>query len=133
VHIHVQTVSSFKETDMISSFHERIREPDATYISPRLMSEQLETSLSGLSRLMDLHRNTLRNPRSEALQSKLRDLARIMDRAETMLGSHDRALYWFRNQSLADYGGATPQELVEGGHVAAVSAYLDDVEAGALG
>ena len=45
---------------MISSFHERIREPDATYISPRLMSEQLETSLSGLSRLMDLHRNTLR-------------------------------------------------------------------------
>lgn len=122
-----------REAAVLSSFHERIREPEATYISPRLMSEQLDTSLTGLSRMMDLHRNTLRNERSEALQSKLRDLARLIGRAETMLGSRDRAVYWFRNQPLADYGGATPQELVEGGNIAAVSAYLDDVEAGALG
>ena len=119
--------------DLISQFQERIREPGAAFISPRLLSKQLEMSLSSLSRVMHVHRNSFRNPQSEALQSKLRDIARIVSRAESMLGGRERAVYWYRNQPLADYGGRTAEELVSEGHADAVSAYLDDVETGALG
>ena len=123
----------FGEDIMLSHFQESIREPGAAFISPRRLSDQLEITLSVLSKVLHVHRNTFRNPQSETLQQKLRQIARVVSRAEILLGSQEKAVFWFRNQPLADYGGMTAEEMVSEGHYDAISTYLDDVENGAAG
>jgi hypothetical protein len=120
-------------TALIAPFHEEVRHPGAAFISPQRLSQALDVSLTALSHTAALHRNSFRNPQSETVQRKLRDIARIVSRAEAMLGSRERAVYWFRNQPLADYAGRTAEDLVADGQAAAVNAYLDDVETGATG
>lgn len=118
---------------MLSSFHDSIREPQAAHISPKRLSAELDMSLTSLSEVLQVHRNTFRNPKSESLQAKMRDIAGIVARASDLLGSQDKAVYWYRNQQIADYGGVTAEQLVTAGNIAAVTAYLDDIETGALG
>ncbi len=118
---------------MLSALHESIREPNAAFISPQRLARALNINATRLSEGMGVHRNTLRNPQSEALQAKMRDIARIVDRAERLLGGRERAVYWLHNQPLADFGGMTAWEIVAGGHPEAVSMYLDDFDNGPSG
>ena len=104
------------DPSILSPFHESVRATDAAYISPQKLASQLNTTLVGLSGMMHVHRNSFAKPQSEKLQSKLRDVARIIGIAKTLLGSRDRAVYWFRNQPLADYGNQTAWDLVGDGH-----------------
>ncbi|RRH89353.1 hypothetical protein EH240_34250 [Mesorhizobium tamadayense] len=45
----------------------------------------------------------------------------------------DEAIYWYRNEPIADYGHPTAAELVADGQVEAVLAFIRDLENGARG
>jgi len=118
---------------LVSGFVASLQEPRTPYISPKRFSEALGVQVASLATLAGVHRNTLRNPASERLQDKLREMIRVISAAAVLSGDVEKALYWFRNEPIADYGHRTAAELVAEGHVEAVLAYLRDLENGANG
>jgi hypothetical protein len=48
-------------------------------------------------------------------------------------GNLEKAIYWFRNEPIADYRHKTAAELVAEGRLGAVLAYLEDLRNGAGG
>lgn len=118
---------------VVSGFVSRLQEPRTPYISPKRFSEALGVHVTSLAELAGVHRNTLRNPASERLQDKLREMIKAITAAATLTGDIDKALYWFRNEPIADYGHKTAAELVAEGHLEAVLAYLRDLANGANG
>lgn len=120
-------------TVVVSSFVSSLQEPRTPYISPSRFSKALGVQVTSLAELAGVHRNTLRNPASERLQDKLREMIKAITAAATLTGDIDKALYWFRNEPIADYGHRTAAELVAEGHLEAVLAYLRDLGNGANG
>ena len=120
-------------TRMLSGFVESLQEPRTPYISPERFSKVLGVQVTSLAALAGVHRNTLRNPASERLQDRLRDMVRVISAAAELTGDVDRALYWFKNEPLADYRHRTAAELLGGGHVDAVLSHLEDLGNGANG
>jgi hypothetical protein len=120
-------------TAVVSSFVSSLQEPRTPYISPSRFSKALGVQVTSLAELAGVHRNTLRNPASERLQDKLREMIKAITAAVALTGDIDKALYWFRNEPIADYGHKTAAELVAEGHLEAVLAYLRDLANGANG
>ena len=118
---------------LVSGFVASLQEPRTPYISPKRFSEALGVQVASLAALAGVHRNTLRNPSSERLQDKLREMIRVISAAAVLGGDVEKALFWFRNEPIADYGHKTAAELVAEGQVEAVLAYLRDLENGANG
>jgi lambda repressor-like predicted transcriptional regulator len=119
---------------LVSGFLDSIQEPRTPYISPKRFAEKAGLRLSTLARLAGVHRNTLRqNPASEPLQTKLQEMIKVIAAAVELTGDVDRAIYWFRNEPIADYRHKTAAELVAEGHLDAVLTYLDDLKNGASG
>ncbi len=124
-----------EETHMtaITGFMESLQEPLTPYISPKRFSSVLGVQVASLAQMTGVHRNTMRNPASERLQSKLREMVKVIAAASGMTGDIGKAIYWFRNEPIADYNHKTAAELVAEGHVEAVLSYLRDLENGARG
>jgi hypothetical protein len=120
-------------TAQISGFVESLREPKTPYISVERLSEALGVKRSSMARITGVHRNTLRNPTSERLQDRMRDMIRIISATAALTGDLEKAVYWFRNEPILDYGYKTAAQLVAEGHADAVMAYLRDLENGANG
>ena len=119
---------------LVSAFLDSLQEPRTPYISPARFAARSGLSQGTLARLAGVHRNTVRlNPASEALQGRLREMIRIITAAAELTGDVDKALYWFRNEPIADYRGRTAADLVAEGHAGAVLTYLDDLGNGATG
>lgn len=118
---------------MVSGFIDSLQEPRTPYISPKRLSKALGVKVAGLAELTGVHRNTLRNPSSERLQGRMREMVKAITAATELTGDVDKAIYWYRNEPIADYGHRTAAELVAEGHVEAVLAYLRDLENGARG
>ncbi|WP_421928635.1 hypothetical protein [Neoaquamicrobium sediminum] len=121
------------ETAIVSGFLQSLQEPRTPYISPKRLSKALGVQVANLAQLTGVHRNTLRNPSSERLQGRLREMVKVITAAATLTGDIDKAIYWFRNEPIADYDHKTAAELVAQGHSEAVLAYLRDLENGARG
>jgi hypothetical protein len=117
----------------VSRFVESLQEPRTPYISPKRFSEALGVQVASLASLAGVHRNTLRNPASERLQDKLREMVKAISAAATIAGDVTKAIYWYRNEPIADYDHKTAAELVAEGHIDAVMAHLADLENGASG
>jgi len=77
--------------------------------------------------------NTLRKPSSERLQGRMREMVKEISAATELTGAVDKAIYWYRNEPIADYGHHTAAELVADGQVGAVLAFIRDLENGARG
>jgi hypothetical protein len=122
-----------EQTALMSRFVRSVQEPRMPYISPKLFSDALGVSVSALAGLTGVHRNTLRNPASERLQSKMVEILKVISAATALTGDPTKSVYWFRNEPIADYDHKTPAELVAGGQVEAVLSYLRDLENGARG
>ena len=120
-------------TAMTSRFVESLREPRTPYISPKRLSAALGVQVANLAALSDVHRNTLRNPGSERVQTKLREMVKAITAAAAVTDDIAKAIYWFRNEPIADYGHKTAAELVADGRLEAVLSYLRDLENGARG
>jgi hypothetical protein len=118
---------------MLSGFVESLQEPRTPYISPQRFSKLLGVQIGSLAGLAGVHRNTLRNPASERLQDRLRDMVKVISAAAQLTGDIDRALYWFKNEPIADYRHKTAAELVGDGHADAVLTHLEDLANGAQG
>ena len=118
---------------VVSGFVDSLQEPRTPYISPQRLSKALGVTVANLAGLTGVHRNTLRNPASERLQGRMREMVKVISAATELTGDLDKAIYWYRNEPIADYGHRTAAELVADGEVEAVLAYLRDLENGARG
>lgn len=129
----MNAISMERRTTAISGFVESLQEPRTPYISPKRFSAALGVQVAGLANLAGVHRNTLRNPASERLQDKLREMVKVISAAATLTGDVSKAIFWYRNEPIADYDHKTAAELVAEGHCDAVMAHLRDLENGASG
>jgi hypothetical protein len=120
-------------TAITSRFVESLQEPRKPYISPKRLSAALGVQVANLAALSGVHRNTLRNPGSERVQTKLREIVKAITAAAVVTDDIGKAIYWFRNEPIADYDHKTPAELVAEGRLEAVLSYLRDLENGARG
>lgn len=125
------TVSMERRTTAVSGFVESLQEPRTLYISPKRLSAALGVQVAGLASLAGVHRNTLRNPASERLQDKLREMVKVISATAALTGDVSTAIFWYRNEPIADYDHKTAAELVAEGHTDAVMAHLRDLENGA--
>ena len=99
-------------------------------IDPRRMAERPRLSMTRLSRLAHLNRNTMTaHPGSPVVQAKLGEIARIIARAAELARDEDKAILWFKYQPLAGFG-RTAEELVEDGHANSMIEDLDRMAAG---
>lgn len=122
-----------KAAQAVSGFVTSLQEPRTPYISPERLSKAFGVKIAGLATLTGVHRNTLRNPSSERLQSRMREMVKVVTAAAQLTGDVDKAIYWYRNEPISDYGHRTAAELVADGHVEAVLAFVRDLENGARG
>ncbi|MFZ0204789.1 MAG: hypothetical protein WAL59_01445 [Roseiarcus sp.] len=120
-------------TAMTSRFVESLQESRTPYISPKRLSAALGVQVANLAALSGVHRNTLRNPGSERVQTKLREMVKAITAAAAVTDDIAKAIYWFRNEPIADYDHKTAAELVADGRLEAVLSYLRDLENGARG
>ena len=118
---------------VVSGFVDSLQEPRTPYISPQRLSKALGVKVASLAELTGVHRNTLRYPSSERLQGRMREMVKVITAATELTGDLDKAIYWYRNEPIADYSHRTAAELVSEGHAEAVLAYLRDLENGARG
>jgi uncharacterized protein (DUF2384 family) len=116
---------------MLSPLLDRLTEPGADIISPRLLGEALHLPLADLARLTQLHRNTLaQHPASPKVQERLGEIVRILARATTLTGDPGRAIVWFRHQPLSGFDHKTAEDLVTMGGADAVLRHLGMLEDG---
>lgn len=118
-----------------SSFLEKIKEPGSvTALSPSRLANELEIQMQDFAALAKVHRNTMTSaPTSPKVQSAVRDVVKVLSAAFELTGDMPKALFWFRNTPLAEFGHSTAFELVESGKAQAVIAYLESRSAGASG
>ncbi|RWA75332.1 MAG: hypothetical protein EOQ28_09560 [Mesorhizobium sp.] len=121
------------QSNELSGFIRSLQEPRTPYISPKRLSQALGVKLANLARLAGVHRNTLRDPSSERLQGRMREMVKVIWAATERTGAVDKAIYWYRNEPIADYGHRTAAELVADGQVEAVLIFIRDLENGARG
>jgi hypothetical protein len=129
----VMTQVEATRMSMVSGFVQSLQEPKTPFISPKRFSAALGVQVASLADLTGVHRNTLRNPSSERLQSKLREMVKVITAAAALTGDISNAIFWFRNEPITDYDQKTAAELVAEGQVEAVLSYLRDLENGARG
>lgn len=68
--------------------------------------------------------------RSRATQSRLRDVAEIINRILPWAGSVPQAFAWYRAQPLRSFGDRTAEDLVKEGRAEAVRGYLARIAIG---
>lgn len=127
------TIAQNTQATMVSGFVESLQEPRTPYISPKRFSKALGVQVTNLADLTGVHRNTLRNPASERLQSRMREMIKTITAAALLTGDISKAIYWYRNEPISEYDHKTAAELVAEGHFEAVLSYLRDLENGARG
>ena len=117
-----------------NAFLAELQEPGRPIISPLRFAQRLDLEQQRLAELAHVHRNTVsRMPASPRLQDFLRNALRVIAAAFALVGSTDRALYWFRSHPIGDFDYKTPEALVSEGRADAVIRYIESLEAGASG
>jgi hypothetical protein len=114
-------------------FLQEVRQPETSFISPDRFCTAIGVNRKWLTAIGGVHRNTVQKLESPLLQEQLSAMARVIAAAAKFTGDVNTAIYWFKNEPLADYRYQTPAELVAKGHSDAVLAHLVDLETGALG
>ncbi|RWA66141.1 hypothetical protein [Mesorhizobium sp.] len=127
------THARLAQSKELSGFICSLQEPRTPHISPKRLSQALGVKLTNLARLTGVQRNTLRNPSSERLQGRMREEVKVISAATECTGAVDKAIYWYRNELIVDYGHRTAAKLVADGQVDAVLAFVRDLENGARG
>ena len=76
---------------VVSKFVDSLQEPRTPYISPTRFSAVLGVKVMALAELTGVHRNTLRNPSSERLQLKMREMIKVISAAAELTGDIQKA------------------------------------------
>lgn len=126
-----------KGSDMLTGFLDHVMESKEGGISPKKLSEQLcmpVSGKSGLTSLVNLHRNTLtRSPASAKVQERLGQIAKILAYAAELAGDDRKAVVWFRYQPIRGFDNQTAEDLVRTGHADAVMKHLENLYHGVYG
>jgi len=109
------------------AFLESLKAADSqTALSPSRLAGVLELPLQDLASLARVHRNTVQSaPNSPKLQSAMRDVLRVLSAAQQHHGDLNKALFWFRNFPIPQFGHATPIELVAQGKAQLLIEHLE--------
>lgn len=118
-----------------AAFAEQLREPNASLISPDRYAAALHLDMAELAAHAHVHRNTLAaRPQSPKVQAHLRESLRVLRAAfDVAAGDQARAVYWYRNHPIGDFGYKTAEQLVADGDTDAVLGYLESLAGGASG
>ena len=109
-------------------------ENSRTALSPERLADALQLSTQRLAALAHVHRNTVAMaPDSAKLQAAMGNVVRVLSAATSLTGDVDRALFWFRNEPIAEFDHLTAMQLVEQGRVQAVVDYIESISSGAAG
>jgi hypothetical protein len=104
---------------------------DATHLSARRVAELLGVTLSELSSLIGVARNTLTAASgARKVDAALSPVVRILAMAEEMAGDERRAAIWFKHQPLPGWAGKSALDLVREGKSDKVLNYLEAVRSG---
>ena len=106
---------------------------DGRMFRPALMAQALQTTVQDIAGSVGLGRDALqRKDRlgSDRTQSRLREMAEILNRTEPRFGSALMAYAWYRSEPLAGFSGLTAMQLVKAGRASEVMGYLDALDAG---
>jgi hypothetical protein len=106
--------------------------PDGFVESERL-SRTLRVTKVELAVALGLSRDAVSKSvrvRARATQSRLRDVAEIVNRALPWCGSVPAAFAWYRAQPLPSFGDQTAEDLVKQGRAEDVKTYLSRIAIG---
>jgi hypothetical protein len=118
----------------LESFVEQFQLEGKPLIAPGRVAEAFELQLQDLANLAGVHRATLREaPSNVRLQTFMREALRIIAIAKEISGDQSKAIFWFRNEPLRDFGFVTAEKMVSEGKADAVANYLRSIEAGSSG
>jgi len=115
-------------------FAEEFRVPGQTAIQPERFAAVLNLQLQELAQLAHVHRATVSEaPGNLKLQAYLRNSLRVISAALEVAQDRDRALYWYRNVPISEFGHQTAEQLVADQKTDAVLAYLQSIGSGSSG
>ena len=118
----------------IHHFIEELQAPNQPYISPERFAEALNLRQQELAELAAVHRATiLAAPRNAKLQHFMREALRVLSAAMEINPDRVRAIYWYRNAPIAEFGHRTAEQLVAQGKAEAVVSYLASIASGSSG
>jgi hypothetical protein len=112
---------------------EQLREED--HLSPTKFADLLNIDLGTFARRAHVHRNTVsRAPESNTVQEHIRQNVRVLKAMYDLNGGDlPKALMWFKNEPLREFGYKTGETLVAEGRADDVIKLLEMYEAGAAG
>lgn len=103
-------------------------------ISPKRFGQVMALDMQTLASQAHVHRNTIsRAPESEGVQGHLRDSLRVIRAAVDIVGSVEKAVYWFKNCPLPTFDYKSPQDLVSEGRTDILVRYVQSLQAGFAG
>lgn len=103
-------------------------------LSPVRLAEALDLSLDRLADVARVHRATIHHaPHSPRLQDTMSDIVRVLAAAQSLNGSLDTTLFWFRNQPIREFRYFTPLQVVGQGKADDLVRYLESIAGGAAG
>jgi hypothetical protein len=115
-------------------FAEEFRVPGQTAIQPERFAAALNLQLQELAQLAHVHRATVSEaPGNLKLQTYLRNSLKVISAALEVAQDRDRALYWYRNVPISEFGHQTAERLVADQKTDAVLAYLQSIGSGSSG
>ena len=109
----------------------RFQDGNDPHLSARRVADGLGITLTELSRLAGLSRNTLTaKSGARTVDEALSPVVRIIALAAEMAGDEARAAIWFKHQPIPGWAGKTAYDLVAERKADKVLAYLEAVRAG---
>lgn len=110
-------------------------EPDRVYLSPQRVADALGVHLESVAKRAQASPQVVRyRPQDERLQHYLQLVVKVLAAAEDVAqGDRSRAIFWFMNEPLADFGWQTPDALVTRSKAQVVIDYIESVSGGAGG
>jgi len=102
-------------------------------VAPDGLSGELRITKSELAVAAGLSRDAVSKTarlKARPTQTRLRDVAEIINRVLPWAGSAPQAFAWYRSQPLPSFGDRTAEELVKEGQAEAVKAYLSRIAVG---
>jgi hypothetical protein len=119
---------------VLLGFVEEFRRPGETVIQPGRFAAALNLQIQELAQIAGVHRTTISEaPGNARLQNYMRDALRVISAAMDVTGDRDRALYWYRNAPIREFGHQTAEQLVSARQTEAVLSYLNSIEGGSTG
>jgi uncharacterized protein (DUF2384 family) len=110
-------------------------EPGHTYLSPQRVAEALGMQVESVAKRAQVSTQIARRrPQDERLQYYLHVVVKVLAAAEDVAqGDRNRAIFWFMNEPLGDFGWRTPDKLVMSSKAQVVIDYIESISGGASG